>query len=104
MNHTPGPWRYSPAHKDIISMANVGRDDLICDVRGSEHGSVIPSEANAQLIAAAPELVAALKRLSDEYENQQGQFGSDYIWKKYEDAGAIEEARRVLDKIRGASE
>ena len=101
MNHTPGPWRYSPAHKDIISMANVGRDDLICDVRGSEHGSVIPSEANARLIAAAPGLLAALERLFNEYENQQGQFGSDYIWKKYADVGAIEEARRLIDELKG---
>jgi len=58
--HTPGPWRYSPAHKDIVSMSSVGRDDLICDVRGSQHGSVLPSEANANLIVAAPKMLQAI--------------------------------------------
>ena len=53
--HTPGPWRYSPVHNDIISMAD-GPWTEIC---------FFFKEEDARLIAAAPELLEALQMLSD---------------------------------------
>ena len=58
---TPGPWRYSEAHGDIISMANV-KPDVICDAKEGRY-NVLPSKHNAHLIAAAPDLVEALDQL-----------------------------------------
>ena len=58
---TPGPWRYSEAHGDIISMANV-KPDVICDAKEGRY-NVLPSKHNAHLIAAAPDLVEALASL-----------------------------------------
>ena len=55
---TPGPWRFSSAHNDIITMANI-KQDVICDVEGSIYKSLVKPE-NAHLIAAAPEMYEAL--------------------------------------------
>jgi len=60
-NHTPGPWTHDEAQDFRICVFTEGPEDPICDVRchdgssSGEHG-----EANARLIAAAPELLSAL--------------------------------------------
>ena len=57
IKHTAGPWRYSKAHNDIISMAPGVKSDVVAEyVLGV-------SLANARLIAAAPELLEALEEL-----------------------------------------
>ena len=70
--HTPGPWELSHDLGTVISVAkevapNCGRLLLIADVhKGKQNwGEVSGSEcdANASLIAAAPELLTALRRL-----------------------------------------
>src|SRR5690242_19407462 len=43
-------------------------------------------------------LIEALAAVFEEYDNQQSQYGSEYLWKKHEDREAIEKARLVLDK------
>lgn len=56
-NHTPGPWRYIPdfsavtiiRNHELKAVADFGKVDLP------------ETEANARLIAAAPELLAALE-------------------------------------------
>ena len=53
-NHTPGPWTVVPANG---AMGNVG----FCVKSGSSDLIVKGSEANARLIAAAPELLAMAK-------------------------------------------
>ena len=55
MNHTPGPWK-------VFDRTLVGTDDIaVANVKGSDSISDAQDEANARLIAAAPELLAALK-------------------------------------------
>jgi len=55
--HTPGPWWNPPFSNEVMT---IPRGDIkICKVHAisdNDHG-----EANAQLIAAAPELLEALK-------------------------------------------
>ena len=60
--HTPGPWRTSPANKgigdrDMFVMADKpeGQAELAKVYDWAEYGGALPAEANARLIAAAPE-------------------------------------------------
>lgn len=58
-DHTPGPW-----HVDVI----YGRDESVFDKDGqlvAAHGAfhLITGRANARLIAAAPDMLAALERI-----------------------------------------
>ena len=60
--HTPGPWIHYP--DDNIISTNGGRKLLEWQAR-SQFVSTIERDANARLIAAAPELLAALKRAEE---------------------------------------
>ena len=40
-----------------------------------------------------------LRKLWDEYETQACQFGSEYLWQKFEDAEAIKEIQAFVGKI-----
>lgn len=66
MAHTPGPW--SADYGDFAAYCETGAE--VCEVTRGKHddGSRIPDdemEANLNLVAAAPELLAALKLLRD---------------------------------------
>jgi hypothetical protein len=63
MGRTPGPWGFED--KDNLHMVTAGKDRkgrfvYVCDPSYSPRGD---ESANAKLIAAAPELLAALRRL-----------------------------------------
>lgn len=54
--HTPGPWRFSPWHiEEGPSAVYDANGDLVCTTS---------SDDTARLIAAAPELLAALKDMA----------------------------------------
>jgi len=57
--HTPGPWGTSGG-KGVY--AESGREIIFC-AHNTRSGSTEEKEANARLIAAAPELLAACQRL-----------------------------------------
>jgi len=59
--HTPGPWETSVDDSGQWDVCAEGGGDMIADLSGSEHG-----EADARLIAAAPELLATLKDAREE--------------------------------------
>lgn len=62
--HTPGPWRYSVSDYDgefVITGSNEGGGSVL-PILGRTHNWPRNAEANARLIAAAPDLLAALKR------------------------------------------
>lgn len=63
MTHTPGPW--SCDYGDFAAYCQTGAE--VCEVTKGNHddGTKIPDdemEANLRLVAAAPELLAALKQ------------------------------------------
>jgi hypothetical protein len=68
-NFTPGPWTTKKIDTGTYDVCRCGNDGLrtrVCRLHASqiepEHGGTI--EANAKLIAAAPDLLAALERLA----------------------------------------
>lgn len=70
MGHTPGPWVVHPwGDKDYEINAAL---DTVCNVPGFDDDTVDAdrAEANARLIAAAPELLAALKEIADNCERR----------------------------------
>ena len=75
--HTPGPWNYDNACNPdfrlfVYSESDSDRDDTsVCGITDGPK-----AEANARLIAAAPELLASLKELVDSL-NELGRFTED---------------------------
>lgn len=66
MSHTPGPWKYCkqphPRVEHLTGFAIYGGDGTIADIFPEPY-PVHVSEANARLIAAAPELLTTCKHL-----------------------------------------
>ena len=97
--HTPGPWKYSAYHRSIMG-GELSRDGCrihVASLPGHEfkHPSV---DANARLIAAAPELLAAAEevirsRLSIGAIQEQGEQGKRHIRHLNELRAAIAKAK-----------
>ncbi len=68
--HTPGPWTVSGCKLGNSAMVTHGNDGTFSPVIATVHddGTRLPAEANARLIAAAPELLAALREADLELE------------------------------------
>ena len=88
--HTPGPWRTEPApHRShwILGSVPVAL-------------TVEPSEANARLIAAAPDLLAALRDMIDRYARAMKDSGVSH----YPEAMVeIRSARAAIAKATGGA-
>src|SRR5690242_7581409 len=73
IEHTPGPWRVSNAHGLCVAAAGVG---VIADLDDELIAQPQHAEANARLIAAAPELLACLKEalelIQEDVDNRDG--------------------------------
>jgi hypothetical protein len=91
--HTPGPWRLAPAAAYAGADLNIdvgpsGQETYICcaGIRGDKE-----AEANARLIVAAPDLLAALIRIRD----HGGSFTARGLKVFCEDTIAIAEGRAL---------
>ena len=99
--HTPGPWTvdYTDDHLRLYA-----GDLLIVEVNGStEHIKVRgldeeTTEANARLIAAAPDLLAALERILARVETL------NLFTERGEEAKVVEQARAAIGKATGRSD
>ena len=88
--HTPGPWSLEDASQRIVTDDYVG-----VFAERANPGDKLPAqcygpnrEANARLIAAAPELLEPLKGLRDELEN---------IYSNYQDVREQQDkARKII--------
>ena len=101
MSHTPGPWKhiggwavYSQDDRPLARAACAFAADCLRESSEDERWnaeSAIPdseAESNARLIAAAPELLAALKRIIDDFEAKTDASASSYWLPKWEAARA----------------
>jgi|ERR1043166_3400052 hypothetical protein len=100
--HTPGPWkintRFEVDRGDVAQIIQdsdsiPGEEQWICDV-GMQH--LEDCKANARLIAAAPELLAALKHLTAEIH-----LGALNIRKDFSLINAHASATRAIAKAEG---
>jgi hypothetical protein len=92
MKHSPGPWRdvsdEPSKSRRPMAMVNVGGEGRMC-VDCTDSGKNFAQDlANARLIAAAPDLLAALIRFVEpQYESRHDN-----------DAELIEQARAAIEK------
>jgi len=105
--HTPGPWRithngsYSPPRFEISGRAGDGREYGFAEVSAWPlHAG--EAEANARLIAAAPEMLEALKTLTPIASDQHAHITSD-CGGNCPDLIAIKQARAAIARARGES-
>ena len=97
-NHTPGPWTVDWSddgpliHTGDLMIASVSGSTEHIKVRGIDEQT---TEANASLIAAAPDLLEALERLLEhgERHNMYHEAGKD--------ADIVNQARSAIAKARG---
>ena len=86
-NFTPGPWTTKKIDTGTYDVCRCGNDGLrtrVCRLHASqiepEHGGTI--EANAILIASAPDLLAALERLAHPMADDDDlDYARAMIWK-----------------------
>ena len=81
-NHTTGPWIYAIPGDSFVASDN----GLICRRPAVSGGGEAPSnwEANARLIAAAPDLLDALQYLAYEFRSV---VNSEFATHRYPDPG-----------------
>jgi len=86
-SHTKGPWAIHPStfYYDVI---RAGQDEV-----ASYHKMLPNAEANARLIAAAPDLLEALESISRRWEE------SDKVNNLA--CNMVEDARSALAKVKG---
>lgn len=84
--HTPGPWRFfDNAGKNMqgycqpsgVTGTGENLGQLVCGCFGDVRGGEDQAKANARLIAAAPELLGALKKAERIIQKLAGWSGND---------------------------
>ena len=62
--HTPGPWKYGPDNRKTMRVFSGSREIVrALSTHGNRRLNCVERAANARLIAAAPELLAALQKV-----------------------------------------
>jgi hypothetical protein len=93
--HTPGPWKYSKLNTPWVNTPTVWVDGQTIAYLPPEHAEC---EANARLIAAAPHLLYALKKLVVRDAEEAAACGftdEEMTW--------LEDARSAIDYTTGES-
>lgn len=77
--HTPGPWYFDPEHRPHHYGCNVGAEtgECIATVAPGENGDS-ETIANARLIAAAPDLLAACEEFVRKVESGEARSKRSY--------------------------
>ena len=66
---TKGPWEVVTHERFPFQREVKGEDGYVCDMEGLSEDDMVTVEANARLIAAAPDLYEALKDADDTLAN-----------------------------------
>ena len=104
MPHTPGPWQKT---RQVVLAPDPNRADLVVTVANCHNEELAQddSEANACLIAAAPELLACLELLEAELRRAHQELrqlpGGD-LPREALRGGALDDARKAIRKAKGA--
>jgi hypothetical protein len=96
MSFTPGPWFLEPIFSQVTTKENLHRTDAFAGhfIVATMKGPVAEQNANAQLIACAPELLEALEELLAEYAKEAYGVHLDMV-------PAYLKATAVIKKARG---
>lgn len=93
--HTPGPWHFRAAIQEgqfvVRDRKSSGGFADIARVKGDKRSTLAQAEANARLIAAAPDLLDALET----YPAQGVIMTDEEMW------AWVAKARSAIDKARG---
>jgi hypothetical protein len=84
--HTPGPWHVKRDNGIYAKDRYIG-----LSLEGHLYGSDLPCETNARLMAAAPELLEALKEL----------YNASLVMEQPRFYKALAEAKKLIAKIEG---
>ena len=90
--HTPGPWEAVNGPEDTYYVEECGQRGIVAEVLHICTDEW--TDANASLIAAAPDLLAALRDLVDDCESANGCMGNEH---KID----TDEARAAIAKAEG---
>lgn len=98
--HTPGPWLITDSGTFVYALNGRGSNRfwLSVSAAGPDHATQAEREANARLIAAAPELLEALQWYVDNDGTNIGQPGNE----PYE--AGLNRARAAIAKATGETE
>lgn len=97
--HTPAPWRVAGRDTRNLPHSLIAADTLLARVYSKCYGDVAEEEANACLMAAAPELLAALQAVLKTIEV------SEHWWMDAPDRGGfdVDVIRAAIAKATGAA-
>ena len=85
--HTPGPWKAHPIEMNCgTPYTPVAAKTLLAKVYSEAYGNHAESEANARLIAAAPELLEAAIELKDVCNRPSAARTRAEAWRKLDKA------------------
>lgn len=98
MKHTPGPWSVGTRkpYVEVWGPMRMNASPILASMESE------PREANARLMAAAPDLYRALDELAGFVSDQFGDQKSDDGWKTEEARDAWMKARAVLEKAQSS--
>jgi hypothetical protein len=103
--HTPGPWTVEEYGDDETPALVIHKDSesRICFMATpGSHGDPAKIEADARLIAAAPDMYEALKAIVA--ENDDYRSGLPEEWEGDPLNDACERARQILNRVHGQTE
>lgn len=87
---TPGPWI------NVGGWADAENNGIICSLSSVDRNPEEVSDANAQLIAASPDLLSALQQLLEIYDDHSGK-----VWTTSSKRRALDNARSAVNKALG---
>jgi hypothetical protein len=96
MEHTKGPWKARSIAGHLFELLDA-QGGTVLRIRSG----MVPVPADACLIAAAPDLLAALECIARDYQNMRIAFYAGRV--SDGDCPALQNARAVIAKAKGAA-